>query len=230
MKQQRIALVSDAVFPFNKGGKETRIDYLTRELSALGYDIHIYTMQWWSGGKTTKIGSITYHAISPLYPLYTGERRSMREGILFGIATLKLLFARFDILEVDHMPFFPLFSAKIVSLLRRKPLYATWHEVWGFAYWREYLGTYLGTVAAVIESLSVRLPHHITAVSQFTYDQLRTTLHYKGSLSLVSNGVASSLRCTVCRSVGRAQERRCSGSRYCTVTGHESVRYLCNYR
>lgn len=175
--------------PFNKGGKETRIDSLTRGLAALGYDVHIYTMQWWQGGKTKVIGPITYHAISPLYPLYAGERRSIREGVLFGIATFKLMFARFDILEVDHMPFFPLFSAKIVAVLRRKPMYATWHEVWGGAYWRQYMGRYSGTIAALIESASVRLPDHIIAVSRFTYDQLRTTLHYKGSLSLVSNGI-----------------------------------------
>ena len=44
----------------------------------------------------------------------------MVQAVLFGLTTLKLLVARFDVLDVDHMPYFPLFSARIVCALRRK--------------------------------------------------------------------------------------------------------------
>jgi glycosyltransferase involved in cell wall biosynthesis len=148
-------------------------------------------MKWWEGkNKTYQHGGVTYHAISRLYALYTKQnRRSFKEGILFGLACLKLVTQKYDILEVDHMPYFPLFSAKLVSLIKRKPLYATWHEVVGLAAWRKYIGFVPGTVAYMLERFSVMMPNHIIAVSVHTADLLRTSLHYRGQLSLVVNGI-----------------------------------------
>jgi glycosyltransferase involved in cell wall biosynthesis len=183
-----IAVVSDSVMPFHKGGKEARIYNLTRELSAQGNDVHIYTMKWWDGPKSIVIDGITHHAICRLYPLYAGSRRSITQGILFGLSGFKLLAHDFDILEVDHMPFFPLYSTKIVSLLKRKPLIATWHEVWGRKYWHEYLG-HRGLIAYLIEKVSVSLPDRIVAVSAQTADELRNVLGYRGALSIVTNGI-----------------------------------------
>lgn len=185
--RRTIAVVSDSVLPFNKGGKETRILHLTQELARLGHNVHIYTMQWWDGGSTYRQSGITYHAISKRYPLYAGQRRSIKQGLLFGLATLKLLRYNFDLLEVDHMPYFPLFSAKLVSIVKRRPMYATWHEVWGRAYWSKYLGP-AGLIAYLIERASVHLPDAIIAVSPHTQNQLRTVLGYRGPLHLVPNG------------------------------------------
>jgi glycosyltransferase involved in cell wall biosynthesis len=103
--------------------------------------------------------------------LQSGDKRSLKQGLLFGLATLKLLFVKFDVIDVDHMPFFPLFSAKLVCLLRGKPMYATWHEVWGRQYWQTYLGT-AGIVAALIEKIAFYLPNTIISVSQHTTKKL----------------------------------------------------------
>lgn len=186
----QIALVSDAVLPFHKGGKETRIDHLARALVSLGHDVHIFTMKWWDEpAKTKQINGITYHAISRLYPLYHGKRRSFKEGILFGLACLKMLRHNWDILEADHMPYFPLFSLKFVNLFKRKPFYATWHEAVGLSAWRDYIGYPAGTIAYVLEHLAVRMPDHIIPVSERTRDLLRSELGYKGLLTLVPNGI-----------------------------------------
>jgi len=182
--------VSDAVLPFHSGGKEQRIDHIAKALVTRGHAVHIYTMKWWPGRrKTYQHAGITYHAISRLYPLYHGKRRSFLEGIMFGLACLKLLWVDYDVLEVDHMPYFPLFSAKLVSLIRRKPFFATWHETVGLQAWRHYIGYSAGTVAYVLERLSVKLPNHIIAVSDRTFAQTRTLLHYTGPMTLVSNGI-----------------------------------------
>lgn len=188
-KRLKIALVSDSVLPFHKGGKETRIHYLAQELVGMGQDVQIYTMKWWKGDDTYQQDGMTFHALCRFYPLYTGDRRSIKEALLFGFACLKLLTRDFDVLEIDHMPYFPLFAAKIVSKLRRKPLYATWHEVVGKAAWKAYIGTVGGLLAYGIEQLSVHLPDHIIAVSSHTQKELRDTLHYTGPLTLVSNGI-----------------------------------------
>jgi glycosyltransferase involved in cell wall biosynthesis len=190
MKPVSIALVSDAVPPFNKGGKETRIYYLTQELVRLGYNVEVYTMKWWKTGNTYQHEGVTYRPISRHYGLYAGDRRSIKQAVLFGIACLKMLRYNFDILEVDHMPLFPLFASKLVCMIKRKPLYATWHEVWGREYWQNYIGSrFMGTIAYFIERLSVQLPDHILSVSEHTSQQLRERLHYTGPISLIKNGI-----------------------------------------
>lgn len=189
MKTLKIAVVSDAVMPFHRGGKEMRIFHLTQELVRQGFQVDIYTMKWWDGGKTYQENGITYHAISRKYALYAGSRRSIPQAVLFGLSCLKMVRYDFDILEVDHMPVFPLFSAKVVSILKRRPIYATWHEVWGKSYWQTYLGTYKGLLAYFLERFSVLMPNHIVAVSEQTQQQLRAVLHYRGPISLVGNAV-----------------------------------------
>jgi glycosyltransferase involved in cell wall biosynthesis len=192
MKNRRIAVVSDAVMPFNKGGKERRIQYLTEELVRQGFQVDIYTMKWWHDGKTFTQNGVTFHALCRLHSLYAGKRRSIPEALLFSLSCLKMLRYDFDIMEVDHMPVFPLFSTKIVSLLKRRPLYATWHEVWGRQYWQEYLGTYRGLIAYILERFSVKMPNHIIAVSEQTRFQLSSKLGYQGPITLVRNAIDTS--------------------------------------
>jgi L-malate glycosyltransferase len=65
---------------------------------------------------------------------------------MFGLSTARLLWAAdFDVLDVDQFPFTQFFIARLVCRLRRKPMTATWHEVWDRPYWREYMG-WLGPV------------------------------------------------------------------------------------
>ncbi|HEY6736226.1 MAG TPA: glycosyltransferase family 4 protein [Candidatus Saccharimonadia bacterium] len=186
----RLAILSDAIFPYHKGGKEERLRALTNLLVQTDApDIHIYTMQWWDGPSVIQRDGLTLHAIMPKTALYTRTgRRSMWEAIRFSLATLKLLREDFDLLEVDHMPIIPLFTAKIVSLIKRTPLIGTWHEVWGWQTWREYLGP-LGVIATALEWLSARLPNHIIAVSDHTATGLRSQLGYRGPLTVVKNGI-----------------------------------------
>jgi len=186
----RIALVSDSVLPFHKGGKESRIDYLAHALVGLGHDVHIYTMKWWDEPTQTYThDGITFHAISKLYPLYVGKRRSFKEGIFFGLACLKMLRYDWDILEADHMPYFPLFSLKFVNLFKRKPFFATWHEAVGLKAWRRYIGTPAGTVAYLLERFALSMPRHIIVVSERTRDLLRQEFGYKKPMTLVANGI-----------------------------------------
>jgi glycosyltransferase involved in cell wall biosynthesis len=167
----RIAFVSDAIMPFNTGGKERRLWEITRRLAAAGVDVHVYTMKWWPGPRTHVVEGVQLHAIGRQWSLYQGERRSMVQAVLFGLATLRLLGARFDVVDVDHMPYFPLFTARLVCWLRRRRLVATWHEVWGPAGWRQYLGR-LAPFGTLIERWAARLPDEIVSVSAQTTDRL----------------------------------------------------------
>lgn len=171
-KHKIIAFVSDSVYPFNKGGKEKRLHEISRRLVSEEREVHIYTMQWWEGPKVVQFEGVYHHAICKLHPLYHGDRRSISEALWFSLSVFKLVFARFDVLDVDHMPVFPLFAARLVTWLRRKELYATWHEVWGREYWKEYLRGTTGLLGALAEWLSFKMPNVIIANSAHTARRL----------------------------------------------------------
>ena len=94
-----VALVSDAIYPYFRGGKEFRYHELAARLSRRA-DVHVFTMKWWDGPTTRHEGHVTFHAASRLYPMYAGDRRSFREAIFFALGCLRLLWFRFDVLEV----------------------------------------------------------------------------------------------------------------------------------
>jgi glycosyltransferase involved in cell wall biosynthesis len=185
----RLAIISDAIYPYHKGGKETRLYEVSTRLSRAGFNVHVYTMKWWDGPEKMRYeDGVWLHAISRRWPLYHGARRSIVQGVMFGLACFKLLFEQFDVADVDHMPYFPLFSMRVVCSLKRKPMVATWHEVWGLEYWRNYLGP-AGRLAAGLERLTVSMPDAIVAVSEQTARELTVTLKAKRPVSLAPNGV-----------------------------------------
>ena len=84
----------------------------------------------------------------------------MVQAVIFSIATLQLLFRRFDVIEADQIPVLQVFPLRVVATLKRAKLVVSWHEVWGREYWCEYLGR-LGPVAARIESSAAMLPDRL---------------------------------------------------------------------
>jgi len=160
----KIAFVTDAIYPYNKGGKEKKIYEVATRLAKKGNDVHIYTMKWWEEDTVQKKEhGVTLHAISRLYPLYSGQRRSFKEAVFFSLHCLKLLKEDFDIIDVDHMPHLVIFPLKFVCFLKRKKLIVSWNEVWGKEYWRKYLGL-LGFLAYYIEKISIMLPDRIISI------------------------------------------------------------------
>ena len=187
----RIALVSDAVAPFHVGGKETRYNELVRRLPAHGVDITICTMKWWDGAPPPEVDGVRYRAICRRLPLYRSDgRRSMVQALGFAGGCLRLMAGRFDVIEADHMPGPQLLSLWVVAKLRRTPLQASWHEVWGTAYWREYLGGPGASIAALVERVSAHCPDRILANSRGTADRLVEVLGVDPSrVHLVENGL-----------------------------------------
>ena len=87
MKEDRraiVALVTDAIYPYFRGGKEVRYHEVAQRLARLA-DVYVFTMKWWDGPSTRHEGPVTFRATSRLYPMYSGERRSYREALFFAI-------------------------------------------------------------------------------------------------------------------------------------------------
>lgn len=180
-------MVSDAIHPFHRGGKELRYHELTKRLAEHA-DITIYTMHWWEGPQVRAEDGVTLRAISVLIPMYVNDRRSLAQALRFGLACLRMFRYDFDVLEADHIPFLQVIVLRLVATLKRKPLVVTWHEVWGRAYWREYLGL-AGYAAWLIEALAMRLPDQIIAASPQTANRLRASLGDRRAISVAPNGI-----------------------------------------
>ena len=182
-----VAMVSDAIYPYHRGGKEIRYHELGRRLAERA-DVHVYTMHWWKGPRERTEDAVTFHAISRLHGLYAKNRRSVSQAIFFAIACFRLLWTNFDVLEADQIPYFQVIVLRIVTTLKRRPLVVTCHEIWGRSYWRQYLGR-AGLAAWLVESLVIRMPDHIIAASPQTAERLRMLGVYRGPITEVPNGI-----------------------------------------
>ena len=183
-----VAIVCDVMYPHSQGGREFRYQAILPKL-AQHVETHVYTMRWWDGPRVYTEDGVTFHAISPRVRMYTKSgRRSIMHGLIFAICCLSLITCRFDVLEVDQIPYIHLFPLRVIATIRRKPLLATWHEVWGPAAWREYL-KWLGWLGWVIESFSFRMPDHVFAVSAQTSERLHEFIGQRASVTTVPNGI-----------------------------------------
>lgn len=187
--KKKIALVYDCIYPFSKGGGEVRFHELGKRLAEGDFEVHLYGMKYWKGEDVIQKEGMYLHGICPLIPIYTKEgRRSIWQAIRFGLSCFVLLNSKFDVIDCCGFPYFSLITCKIVSMIKGKKLYSTWHEVWGGKYWNEYLGK-LGIFGFLVEKLSVRLPDEIIAVSKTTGDRIKNELGYKGKITIVPNGI-----------------------------------------
>jgi glycosyltransferase involved in cell wall biosynthesis len=182
-----VALVTDSVYPYHCGGKESRYHELLSRLGSRA-ELHVYTMNWWQGPRRRADDVATFHAVCRRYPLYSGGRRSIRQAAFFALGCMRLLTGRFDVIEADHMPYVQLLVLKLVATLRRKRLVVTWHEVWGAEYWRQYLGR-VGLLAWLLEWVAMRVPNHIIAASSQTADRLLAATKGRARLTVAPNGI-----------------------------------------
>jgi glycosyltransferase involved in cell wall biosynthesis len=146
-------------------------------------------MKYWDGPDTIARDGLILHGLCRARPLYTASgRRSITQALVFGLSTLKLVTADFDVIDCCGFPYFSLFSCKLATIIRRKPLNVTWHEVWGRNYWKTYLGR-LGILGYLVERLASKMPDHIIAASPDTARELTRQLGYQRKVSIIPNGV-----------------------------------------
>lgn len=170
----RLSFLSDAIYPFHHGGKETLQFERSIRLSRRGHAIRIHTMHWWRERDRAIVrDGVVLEAVSPRTAMYTAKgRRSIWESLTFGLGSLRLLWSPpFDVLDVDQFPFTPFFAARLVCRLRDRPMTATWYEVWDRDYWREYMG-WLGPVGFFLQRWAARSADLIFADSRLTARRL----------------------------------------------------------
>ena len=187
----KIAYIYDAVYPWIKGGAEKRIYEIGKRLADKGHEVHWYGIGWWFDGNNSRTidhDGIILHGVCEPMQLYVDGRRSIKEAIYFAGKLLpKLVKERFDVIDCQEFPYFPCFTAKVHSLLRRTPIIITWYEIWR-DYWFEYLGK-KGIFGYLIEKITLKLPDLIIANSEKIKDDLTSVGVDANKIKVSPNGI-----------------------------------------
>jgi len=162
----KIAYVYDTIYPYTLGGVEKWIWQLSLRLARLGHEVHIFGPKFWTGENVFNKEGVYLHGVcSPPKKRFVEGKRSIGWPIYFAVRVLPpLLKERFDIIDCQNFPYFPCFSAKIASKVRKSKLIITWHEVWD-SWWYSYLGRVKGFMGKTIEQMCLRLSNCMIAIS-----------------------------------------------------------------
>jgi glycosyltransferase involved in cell wall biosynthesis len=176
----KIACVYDVVYPYVIGGVQKRNWEIATRLARKGHDVTLFGMKHWEGDAVFFRDGVRLWGVCPPMKLFVAERRSVREAISFAWRVLPpLMQERYDIVEVANFPYFPCFSSRFASAIRRSRFIITWHEIWD-NYWYEYLGK-KGAFGKLTEQIVAKSPHQPVAISQHTKKALEK-LGRKGAL------------------------------------------------
>ena len=186
----KIAFIYDAVYPWVKGGPEKRVYELAKRLAERGHEVHWYSIGWWwteNDHNDIIMEGIKLHGVSDPINLYSDDRRSIKEALIFSLKLLKPLFKdSYDVVDCQGFPFFSCFTAKIHSGLGKSNLIITLHEVWG-DYWYTYLGK-PGILGKIVERTMLSLTNNIITVSLKTKNDLRKIKKSEKSI-IIPNGI-----------------------------------------
>lgn len=186
----KIAFIYDAAYPWVTGGAERRIYEVSTRLVKRGHEVHWYSLAWWwedEGKMDIEMEGIKLHGVSKPKPLYSDDRRSIKEAIFFSLHLLNpLMKAKFDVVDCQGFPFFSSFVSKFHEAFGRSKMVITLHEVWG-DYWYEYLGR-AGFFGKLVERSMLALTDRFITVSQKTERDLQSIKRTDRSQT-VPNGI-----------------------------------------
>lgn len=163
----RIAFVYDSIFPYVNGGIERRNYEFAARLTRKGHEVHIFGPKYWNGPDVIMQEGTYLHGICTPGNRFNDGKRSILAPIYFALRLFfPLVRGKFDIIDCPIFPYFPAYTSRLVSLIRRTPLVIQWFEIWD-TFWKEYLG-WKGIFGRLIERFTVRLPHRIVVETDET--------------------------------------------------------------
>ena len=169
----KIAITTDAIYPFTLGGSEIRNHEVAKRLVKKGHKVHIYGAKLWKGKNTIKIDNIAIHGVCKYKRLYTqkGKRNPLDQLKLSIMTFLELQKQDFDVIDNLSFVFLNCYATKLASLTKKTSLVFTWQQYFG-DYLTGYFGKTLGTTAMILEKLSTKLTKNHIAVSKFVKKEL----------------------------------------------------------
>jgi glycosyltransferase involved in cell wall biosynthesis len=185
-KSLKIVIIYDCIYPESLGGVEFRNNQLSKFLTKLGHHV---TLAGWTKTNQSPLENVEILPLPWQDSLYNQEgKRTALTSLKFALATLSIPIEHFDVILTDNIPYIHLFPLYILCLIKRKPLFITWHEYWG-KYWQKYIKGVSWIVYFVIEFLAAQLGKKIIAVSEFTAKRLLKNRLFSSQITIIYNGV-----------------------------------------
>lgn len=169
----RVCVIYDCLYPWTVGGAERWMRSLAEALVSDGHKVTYLTRLQWSPADPPQIPGVRVIAVSPRSELYTADgNRRVVPPLRFGVGVWRHLRehrAEYDVVHTSAFPYFPLLAA---GLLRIRPLFVDWFEVWSKHYWRGYLGGPGGLAGWLVQRLCALVPQHAFTFSDLHADRL----------------------------------------------------------
>lgn len=174
-----VAIIYDCLFPWSTGGGERLYRGLAEAFVARGHSVTYLTRTQWPADDPPRIAGVRVVAVSGRYGLYDEQgRRRLPAALRFALDVLRHLARHrrsYDAVLVSALPVLNVLAVRAALVGRRRPVVvADWLEVWRSDQWREYSGALVGTVAAVLQRIGVRLSPRASCHAQGVADRLRT--------------------------------------------------------
>ena len=159
----KIAVISDVIYPWVKGGGERRYYEVYKRL-AQKHEVHWYTM-FYKGmpSKNFVHEGMNVHCVCKAPEnLYCKARRKILPAIKFSLAIIPALVReRFDVIDSNQFPYLHNFPVK---LFKKNRFIISWLEVWDKDYCREYCSPLIFHV----QNSVLKLPDKIASISEST--------------------------------------------------------------
>ena len=185
----KIAITTDAIYPFTLGGSEIRNHEVAKRLVKKGHEVHIYGAKFWKGAETIEIDKIKIHGLTELKTLYDkkGKRKALQPLKISIKLFSEIINQDFDIIDNAAFTFFNCFSARLSTLIKKTNLVLTWHQYFG-TYLLSSLGKPRGIIAMILEKLSTKLTRNNLAVSNYVKNQLIKQKIPEKKIKVIYNG------------------------------------------
>jgi glycosyltransferase involved in cell wall biosynthesis len=169
----RVCLIYDCLYPWTVGGAERWMRTLAEALAAEGHAVTYLTRLQWDPGERPEIPGVRVVAVSRADELYGVDgNRLVGPPVRFGLGVARHLRAHGDDYDVIHTCAFPYFSLLAAGVMRARPLFVDWFEVWSKDYWRSYLGGVRGSIGWLVQRLCAVVPQHAFTFSDLHADRL----------------------------------------------------------
>lgn len=186
----KIAIVTDAIFPWTIGGSEIRNYEIAKRLVGEGHEVHIIGAKLWNGPNVLNLEGIFIHGVYLAPSLYNREgKRGVLDYFFLSSRIYKELI-NLDVQIIDCAAFnsFNCFICKYASFIKKTKLVLTWHQVFG-KYYFSYFGKVKGYLAMNLERLTMHLTKNNLAVSQRVKKDLLQRNILNKAVKVIYNGV-----------------------------------------
>lgn len=179
-----ICIVYDRLYPASIGGAERWYRLLATRLAHEGHRVTYLTTNHWDGESPPVIPGVRIIPCGSQGSIYAGGRRRHAPLLRFAAAVGWHLFRHggaYDVVQTSAMSPWAALASVAGSRFHGNRAILDWWEVWSWRYWREYLGSILGTAGWLAQWLVARSAHQPIAYSKLHQSRLRR-LRGKGSI------------------------------------------------